>query len=88
MDKRPFPVNQYTPVPLSDIMTPKDGYVCYAHSWWLVRDNDTVFFTMNRNNRRHDHPCCNPDKRLFDRWELQPGYEPKLLAMVYLDRQN
>lgn len=41
-------------VPVSDLMTPKAGRLCYGPRWWAVTENDEVLFFDS-----YGSPQCN-----------------------------
>ena len=40
--------------PISDIITPKNGRICYCDRWWFITENDEVLFF-----RSYSSPICN-----------------------------
>lgn len=52
----------YILVPMKDILTPKDGRMCFANRWWIVtKDHEVIFF------KNYDNPQCNTIKNVTER---------------------
>lgn len=69
-------------VPLKDVVTPKEGYVCKLNRWWAVLPNeetgeqDVLFF------RSLSSPQSNPDKSVVV--HLHPTLDVMFISVAYV----
>ena len=47
-------LSKYIKIPVSELVKPKAGYICYSKSWWAVTDDNCVLFYKDYNS-----PQCN-----------------------------
>lgn len=67
---------QYTKVPISELTTPKNGYVCMLDRYWYVTNDECVLFYG-------DSPQCNVDKRVMEYRLEMSHYEIRLIPIAY-----
>lgn len=60
----------YNEVPLEELTTPKEGYVCMLNRYWLQGPNGgALSWDVPRLAGRSDrYPQCNSNVRIVERW--------------------
>jgi len=54
-------------VPLEEVQTYKNGFVCMTNKWWLVEDGCVLGYKIyGEKSKLRPSPQCNPDKRLIE----------------------
>ena len=66
----------YTKVPKSEVITPKNGYICMLNRYWYVTDDDCVLFYG-------DSPQCNQDKRIMEYRSSMKQYKIEFIPVAY-----
>lgn len=72
--------------PISSLMMPEHGHICYGPSWWAVtRSNEVLFFD------KYSSPLSNTDKSIVEHMiksrtsdpDLSP-LTPRLISMLFI----
>ena len=71
-------LSDFKRVPVSEIITPKAGRICYGGSWWQVTENDEVLFYKGIS------PQCNMNKSIVERLKGPLCKEVRWIEMTYL----
>lgn len=65
-------------VPVSDLITPKPGRLCYGPRWWAVTENDEVLFFDD-----YGSPQCNRAESIVER--LGKGFDAPLTTPRFIE---
>ena len=60
MNEYDYP-NRWIKMKVEDLLTPKEGRVCYGPRWWAVTEDDCVLFYKSYNS-----PQCNTVKSICE----------------------
>lgn len=73
---------KFEKVPISDILEPKPGRICYHSSYWIITDNEEVLFFR----KGHNSPQCNMNENIATGFlkSFPNTYTCRLLPIVYL----
>lgn len=66
----------WTGVLLSDLQTPKNGYICLLDRWWIVSNGEALFY--------HNSPQCNTVKEIAERVSKNGLYDDMNVSIEFV----
>jgi len=60
-------MNQYTLIPVTEIIKPKNNTICITDHWWEIRADCVIGFKMFPTAKGNMSPRCNSDEQMIKR---------------------
>lgn len=75
---------EYIRVPIVDVQTPKEGFVCLLNRWWLVDNGHVLGYKLRLRSKERPSPQCNHTKAIVEHVLAQaPAQEVQFLPVTY-----